>query len=429
VLADSDPHEPGPAARAHLTGGNTLVAALAVTQTIGYGTLYYAFSVFLAPLSADLQTSTTAVTGAFTASILTSAVLAVPVGRWLDRHGGRALMTAGSLFGALLLVAWSGVDSVAELYLVQIGIGAATAASLYEAAFAVVIAWFTPARRSGAILALTVVAGFASTVFLPLTGWLVDRHGWRTALLVLAAVQALTVPLHAVLVRRPRHHPTARAGAPPAAGAVREALADRGFWLLAVGFTAHTAAISALTVHLIAALVSWGHAPTFAAGVAGLLGLLSVAGRLITTRLQRRYRTTTITAVVFGVQATAAILLPVVGAGVAGAIGAVIGFGVGFGVATIAKPVVLAARYDTRRYATLAGVLVVPMTLAKAAAPLAAAAVHTASGSYTPVLAATAGCCLLAAVAIGAVGTRRFAVQQQDVRRGEPNRPAELGGR
>ncbi|WP_436533577.1 hypothetical protein [Actinoplanes sp. HUAS TT8] len=49
---------------------------------------------------------------------------------------------------------------------------------------------------------------------------------------------------------------------------------------------------------------------------------------------------------------------------------AVVGFGIGFGVATIAKPVILAERYDTRRYATLAGVLVAPMTLAKASAPL-----------------------------------------------------------
>ena len=73
-----------------------MVAALAVTQTVGYGTLYYAFAVFLVPLAADLRASTTAITGSFTASVLASAVLAVPVGRWLDRHGGRAMMTIGS---------------------------------------------------------------------------------------------------------------------------------------------------------------------------------------------------------------------------------------------------------------------------------------------------------------------------------------------
>ncbi|MGX6602140.1 hypothetical protein ACWKSP_08410 [Micromonosporaceae bacterium Da 78-11] len=210
--------------------------------------------------------------------MLSGAVLAVPVGRWLDRHGGRLLMTAGSAAGVPLLLAWSQVDTLWQLYLVQIGVGAASAASLHEAAFA--------------------------------------------------------------------------------------------------------------------------------ATIAGLLGVLSVAGRLLTTGLQRRYRTTTVTAAMFSVQAAAALLLPVVGANTGGAIGAVIGFGLGFGVATIAKPVLLAERYDTRRYATLAGVLVVPMILAKAAAPLAAAGLHARTGRYTLTFAAVAGCCVLAASAVAAAGAQ-----------------------
>ncbi len=160
-------------------------------------------------------------------------------------------------------------------------------------------------------------------------------------------------------------------------------------------------------MHLVAALVTWGHRPAFAASIAGLLGVLSVAGRLLTTGLQRRYRTTTVTAAVFAVQAGSALLLPVVGASVGGAIGAVIGFGLGFGVATIAKPVLLAERYDTRRYATLAGILVVPVTLAKAAAPLAASAAQGATGTYTVVMLAVAACCAIAAAAIIGTGTRR----------------------
>ena len=211
--------------------------------------------------------------------------------------------------------------------------------------------------------------------------------------------------LHALVIRRPAHHQPTRSRRTSAGGssAVRAALAERGFWLLALGFTAHTAAISAVGVHLIAALISYGHRPTFAASIAGLLGVLSVAGRLLTTGLHRRYRTTTVTAAVFTVQATAALMLPLLGASTGGAIGAVIGFGIGFGVATIAKPVLLTERYDTRRYATLAGILIVPMTLAKAAAPLTAAALHGNTGSYTSVFTAVAVCCALGAAAIAAV--------------------------
>ena len=394
VAADPGGHPGTGSGRARM-----IVAALAVTQTVGYGTLHYAFAVFLTPIAAGLHASTTAVTGTFTASVLVSAAAAVPVGRWLDRHGGRALMTGGSLLGALMLAAWSQVDALWQLYAVQIGLGVAGAASLYEAAFAVVIAWHRPERRPSALLAVTVVAGFASTIFLPLTGWLVDQHGWRHALLVLAVVQGvLTVPLHAGVLRSVPLTSAVRARRPRVR--VRTVLADRGFWLLAVGFTAAAAAIATVTVHLIGALVSWGHSATWAAGVAGLFGVLSVTGRLVTTGLQRRFRTTRIVAVIFAVQALAAATLPVAGRHAVAAVVCVVGFGIGFGVGTIAKPVLLAERYDVSRYATIAGFLVVPVTLAKAIAPLAAAAALTSTGSYVPVFAGTAISCALAAVTI-----------------------------
>ncbi|WP_213007850.1 MFS transporter [Paractinoplanes toevensis] len=387
-----------------------IVAALAVTQTVGYGTLYYAFAVFLIPLARDLNTSTTAVTGSFTASVLASAALAVPVGRWLDRHGGRALMTTGSATGALLLVAWSQVHSLGQLYAVQIGIGIASAACLYEAAFAVIIAWHTPKQRSSALLALTVVAGFASSIFLPLTGWLVDRYDWRTTLIVLAIINALlTVPLHATVLRpSPRPHAEeAKSQEHILPVRLRAVLADRGFWLLTLSFTAHTAAVAAVAVHLVAALISWGHPPGFAATVAGLFGILSVTGRLVTTGLQRRFRTATVVACIFALQGVAVATLAAVGHEAIPAVAAVIGFGLGFGVGSIAKPMLLAERYDVRRYATIAGVMVVPMTIAKAAAPLAVAALHTATGGYARPFLAVAATCAVAAVALARVSRGR----------------------
>jgi predicted MFS family arabinose efflux permease len=380
--------------------GRGIVAAFAVTQTIGYGTLYYAFAVFLTPLAADLHASATAVTGAFTAGVLTGAVLAVPVGRWLDRHGGRALMTAGSLAGTLLLVAWANVGTLWQLYVVQVGIGVATAASLYEAAMAVVVSWFDARRRGTAILTVTIVAGFAGSIFLPLAGWLTGHFGWRQALLALAAVQALTVPLHALVIRRPPRQPVRPSATPPGHGGITAALTDHAFWVLAVGFTAHTAAISTVTVHLVAALISWGHPAPFAATIAGLLGVLSVTGRLVTTGLQRRFHAATVTAAVFALQAAAAATLPIAGATAAGAVIGVTAFGLGFGVATIARPVLLAERYGPTGYATLAGILVVPMTIAKATAPLGAALLATGSRGYGPVLGCTALCCASAAVCL-----------------------------
>jgi predicted MFS family arabinose efflux permease len=374
-----------------------LVAVLAATQTVGYGVLYYAFAVFLRPMAAALHASTTVVAGALTGSVLASAAAAVPVGRWLDRHGGRGLMTAGSVAATLLVLAWSTVDSVVALYAVLVGIGVASACVLYEAAFAVVVTWFRE-RRGTALLAITVVAGFASSVFLPLTGHLVDRYGWRHAILVLALVHgAVTVPGH-LLVRRPGRVPSTVERRDRRVVAV--ALRDPGYWALAVAFVASNAAIATITVHIVAYLVDLGHSPGFAAGIAGLLGVLSVTGRLATTAGSRRVSPAVATALVFLVQAVAAAALPMAGRSQAGAVVCVIGVGLGFGVSTIARPAILADRYGTAGYATIAGILSVPLTVAKALAPLGAAALHDATGEYTAVAAATAGLCLVAALAL-----------------------------
>jgi predicted MFS family arabinose efflux permease len=348
-----------------------------------------------------------------TIATLVGAAAAVPVGMWLDRHGGRALTSVGSIAGTALLALLSTVDSLVQLYLVWLGIGLASATVLYEAAFAVVIRWHpAPRRRANALLAVTVVAGFASSVFLPLTGTLVQTYGWRTAALILAAIHGtLTIPLHALMLR---HTPTIPKPAPPHHAdrpgatrrvAVHAALHDRGFWLLVLAFVTHAAALSALSVHLVAYLIAAGHPATFAATVTGLLGILSVTGRLATTGLQRRIRPTTVVAAIFAIQALAAATLPLISHSRTGAIVGVTGFGLGLGVATIARPALLAARYDTTSYATISGLLTVPMTLAKAGAPLAAAFLYGLAGGYAPVLATVAVACAIAATAVLAIGS------------------------
>ncbi|TYB60166.1 MFS transporter [Nonomuraea sp. PA05] len=157
--------------------------------------------------------------------------------------------------------------------------------------------------------------------------------------------------------------------------------------------------VATISVLLITYLIHLGHAPLPAASVAGLLGVLSVTGRLITTGLQRRLPAALIAAVIFALQAVAALLLPLIGASAAGAVGAVLLFGLGFGVGTIIKPHLLTERYGTTAYASLSGRLALPVTLAKAAAPAAALALaHTAG--YGWVMIGVTLACLIAAVSL-----------------------------
>lgn len=373
-----------------------VVAALAVSTTIGYGVLYYAFSVLLEPMSTDLGISAPTVTGALTLAVLVSAALAIPVGRWLDRHGGHALMTAGSLLGAAAVLAWSQVHTAVELYGVFVAVGAASAMVLYQPAFAVIVAVTAAGRRTNALLGVTLVAGFASSIFIPLTGLLVHAYGWRGALVVLALIVAVvTVPLHALALRgtRPVAERVRRGGSP---GRV---LRDVGFWLLAFAFVLHGAALAIVAVHLVVFLTRLGHSATVAASLTGLLGLLSVTGRVLTTVLQRWLRIASITAGIIALQAVAIGLLPFIGGTVAGAAGCLVLFGLGFGVASIAIPAILLDRYGDQNYATIAGILSTPTTVARATAPLGAAVIATTFG-YRPLILATAATCLTAAAAL-----------------------------
>jgi MFS family permease len=265
-----------------------LVAALAVTQTVGYGVLYYAFSVLITPMAADLHTSTPRIAAALTVSVLISAVVAVPVGRWLDHHGGRLLMAVGSLLGVIAVAAWSQVRTPTQLYAVFVVIGVASAMSLYEAAFSVVIAAAEPATRNRSLLAVTVVAGFASSIFFPLTGWLAEAVGWRTTLVVLALLLGITaIPGHLLAVPRSAVH---RVQTRTHVGeSMTATLRDTRFWLLGSAFVLQTAATAAVGVLLVTVLRVAGHSATTAATLAGLLGVLSVTGRLATTALARRF--------------------------------------------------------------------------------------------------------------------------------------------
>src|SRR5439155_24859576 len=112
-----------------------LMVTLGVTETISWGVLYYAFTVYLAPMEAELGWSRGDMTGAFSLAVLLAGLAAVPAGRWLDRHGPRLLMTVGSVLGTLLVLGWSHVGNLPPLYVIWVAIGLTMAATLYDPSF------------------------------------------------------------------------------------------------------------------------------------------------------------------------------------------------------------------------------------------------------------------------------------------------------
>jgi MFS family permease len=385
--------------------GWVLVLTLGVTETVSWGVLNYAFTVFVAPMQADLGWSRGAIGGAFSLALLVSGLAAVPVGRWLDHDGPRLLMTAGSCAATLLVLAWAGVRSLPAFYATWAALGLAMAAVLYDPAFAVVTTWFRR-HRARAMTVLTLMAGLASTIFVPLAAWLVQAQGWRAALVTLAFVLgALTIPPHALLLRRRPEDlglvVDGRAAWPPApiegvgqgqhphtverSLAAGEALRHASFRWVVGAFCLYAFASIAVSVHLVPLLVDRGTTPAFAAGAAGVVGVMQLAGRLVFAPMESRVSPGTLTALVFLVQ-PAALLTLLLAPGAAGLAAFVVLFGAGRGAATLARPYLVASLYGPARYATIAGAVTLFVTLAQAAGPYLMGAGYDRFGRYDPAL-------------------------------------------
>ena len=95
-----------------------IVSALGITQIIGYGTLYYSFSILAPGMAADLGLSLSQVFGVFSVSLFIGGLSATYLGRQMDRIGAATIMTIGSVLAALTLAlcAWSPSVAVTGLH-------------------------------------------------------------------------------------------------------------------------------------------------------------------------------------------------------------------------------------------------------------------------------------------------------------------------
>ena len=165
-----------PASRPLLYRGWWMIAALSATLTTSYGILFFAFTVYLPDMEAEFGWSRATLTGAFSVAMLVSGFSSIPIGRYLDAHGARRVMTGGSILAALLLVAWSQVQSLPLYYLIWAALGLSMAACFYEPAFVLLANWFVR-KRARALTLLTFGAGFGSVVFVPVATALAHRYG------------------------------------------------------------------------------------------------------------------------------------------------------------------------------------------------------------------------------------------------------------
>ncbi len=168
------------------------------------------------------------------------------------------------------------------------------AATLYDPAFAVITRLFATNYRR-AITTLTLFGGFASTVFWPLTQFLIAEIGWRNALLVLALLNLVVcAPLHWWVLPAGGGAGTQRLSGPAAPGAFRAALRTPVFYLLTIAFTGNALVFSATQVHLMSMLQEKQLSAASAALVGAMIGPMQVTGRVLELAFASRLSASTV---------------------------------------------------------------------------------------------------------------------------------------
>lgn len=368
-----------------------LVTALGIAQICAWGSLYYSFPLIAEAMGAEQGWSKPQLYGAATLGLLLSGLAAYPIGAAIDAGRGRLVMTAASLGAGLLLIAWSRIESLAAFYLIFAGIGCLHAATLYEPAFAVMARRVGPENARRAITSVTLWGGFASTVFIPLIQVLLDNVGWRGALVALGLVNILVcAALHWVFIDPARDHvpPFVAEAPPPLKGrqALAAAMRRPVYWALMVAFVAYFATFSALTFHLYPLLLERGLGAASVVAVMMVIGPAQVAGRILIMVFASGW---TIRAI--GAAVVAAFPFAVAGFWLLPAdmllLGLMAGlYGAANGVMTIVRGLAIPEMVSRDAYGALNGAITAPSQVAKALAPLAAAALWATGSSYGPVV-------------------------------------------
>lgn len=385
-----------------------LVGWLSLAQLISWGSIFYAFALVMAPVERDLALSRAESSLAFSLALLVEGLLAYPVGRWIDRGHERVVMTGGSVLAGVCLLLQGSVTGMVGFYAVWAGLGAAMAATLYAPAFAVVTRRF-PNDFRRAIILMTFLGGLASTVFIPLTAWLMALWGWRHAFIALAALHLLVcAPLHWLTLRgAPRPGPRVAAADPQALKGVSDFIFSAPFLLIGVFVVLLMAVTVALPAHMVSLLRENGLREVWVIAIPAGIGVIQVLGRLLLYFFENHLDPHLANRLIPCLIPLGLLALLAAPLSTDGQVGAVLLFvllyGLGNGMLTIVKGTAIAQYVNRDHVATLNGTLGLPLALARAAAPLLLGLLWTAQAGYTH------GLWLLLALSVVGVGALMLA--------------------
>jgi len=344
------------------------IVGLGVSQVVCWGVSFYAIGVFGDAIGAEQGWSKTEVHGAFSVALLTMGLASSFVGRAIDEHGGRVVLSIGSVLLALGCLWLSTVETLMSYYLAWIFLGVAMRCCLYDAAFAALARIAGPEARRP-ISQITLLGGLSATCFWPIGQSLMDWFGWRGALLIYAGLALLTLVVHWPLPSD--RYETGRD--PVVTDSSSRLTGDRRNQMRAVCFVVivmlGNALHAGMSAHLISILGQLGLGAGLAVAVASVRGIGQSTGRLVEVLSGSRLHPIDLNIV-------AAVILPVAfvvglasGVSVMAAFSFSFVYGIGTGLLTITRGALPLVLFENRSYGTYVGKLLVPSFVASAAAP------------------------------------------------------------
>lgn len=362
-----------------------MIGALGLGQIMSWGILFYTFPLLSGPIGTSLGADKDAVYLAATIALLASGLAAYPVGTAIDRGHGRKILIGGPLLGGTLMITLGYVSGTSQLYWVFAGIGIAMAMSLYEPAFALLAQRLGTRARAG-ITALTLWGGFAGTVFVPFTQFLLDRLDWRETTIVLGLLHLSLGTALNLYAARPAAAPTPplETRDKPATGwpILRWALARRAFWGLVITNVFYAATYIALTYHLYPLLIERGFDAADAVAGFAIIGPAQVAGRVLVWLAGRDRPIRQIGCAIVLLFPLAFALAAWMPAEFIWLAAFAVLLGVANGIMTIVRGLAVPELLSREGYGTLNGAISLPATITRGASPLLAAYLWSLTGSY-----------------------------------------------
>ncbi|WP_237358558.1 arsenite efflux MFS transporter ArsK [Rhizobium etli] len=377
-----------------------IVSALGMTQIIGYGTLYYSFSILAPEMAEDLGLTLAQVFGIFSASLFIVGLSATYIGKQMDRMGAATILTIGSALSALTLAlcAWSPSVFVFALAIILIEISSGMVQ--YQAAFAALVQ-SDPRTASRSITYLTLIGGFASTIFWPITAALVGYLTWREIYLVFAALNLFVcMPLHLWMARkgkaegvrgvnRAREHVVGAVSPERRRGAM--IVVSAAFAIL--GFT-----LASVLAHMVPMLGTLGLGTT-AVVIGSLFGPAQVMSRLVNMIFGTSLSPPMLAVISAALMVLGIVVLAVTGNSLPGAAAFAICLGLGSGINSIAQGSLPLYLFGSDGYGAITGKMAAARLALGAAAPFAFAAAMQSFGI---------GLSLFAIAALGTAGMVAF---------------------